>query len=181
MTRPPGVLEVAPGATIHAMSEDAWPAVFDRVWRPVVAAGGTYVYEPDTPMELARQLWCLPAPARQWWVAQHGQPVATALLKPNQPGAGAHVANAAFMVAPTAAGRGLGRGLAGWVIDEACSAGFSAMQFNAVVSDNSRAIRLWESLGFATIGRVPGGYQRAGESRDLLIMHRHLALALTEC
>ena len=29
------------------------------------------------------------------------------------------------------------------------------MQFNFVVSTNDRAVRLWESLGFKTVGRLP--------------------------
>lgn len=29
------------------------------------------------------------------------------------------------------------------------------MQFNVVVSSNERAVRLWQSLGFEIVGRVP--------------------------
>jgi ribosomal protein S18 acetylase RimI-like enzyme len=29
------------------------------------------------------------------------------------------------------------------------------MQFNFVISTNERAIRLWESLGFQIVGRLP--------------------------
>ena len=53
--------------------------------------------------------------------------------------------------------------------------GFAAVQFNAVVSTNEVAVRLWESLGFAVVGRVPGAYRRGdGASADLLVMHRNL-------
>lgn len=49
------------------------------------------------------------------------------------------------------------------------------MQFNAVVATNERARRLWESLGFAVVGRVPGAFRHATAGDvDLLVMHRWL-------
>lgn len=33
--------------------------------------------------------------------------------------------------------------------------GYRAMQFNFVISSNERAGRLWQSLGFETVGRLP--------------------------
>ncbi|MGF6155957.1 ribosomal protein S18 acetylase RimI-like enzyme [Ensifer sp. KUDG1] len=32
------------------------------------------------------------------------------------------------------------------------------MQFNVVVSSNERAVRLWQSLGFEIVGRVPKAF-----------------------
>ena len=84
------------------------------------------------------------------------------------------MANAACMVAPARAGAGLGRWTAELVLDEARSAGYTAMQCNAVVADNAAAVALWRSLEFAVVGRVPGGYRDADRSDDLLIMHRML-------
>jgi ribosomal protein S18 acetylase RimI-like enzyme len=49
------------------------------------------------------------------------------------------------------------------------------MQFNAVVATNTRAIALWESIGFSVVGRVPGAFRHAIEGDvDLLVMHRSL-------
>jgi hypothetical protein len=48
-----------------------------------------------------------------------GAVVGTAELHPNQPAAGSHVANAGFMVSPTAGGRGVGRALAHRVLEVA--------------------------------------------------------------
>ena len=33
------------------------------------------------------------------------------------------------------------------------------MQFNFVVASNERAVRLWQSLGFAIAGRLPEAFQ----------------------
>jgi GNAT superfamily N-acetyltransferase len=64
---------------------------------------------------------------------------------------GGHVANAGFMVSPTAAGRGVGRALAQRVLEVAAEDGYAAMQFNALVQTNEHAVRLWESLGFTIL------------------------------
>ena len=58
------------------------------------------------------------------------------------------------MIAPNAAGRGIGRWFANFVIDEARSLGFTGMQFNAVVASNEPALRLWRSLRFDEVGRI---------------------------
>jgi hypothetical protein len=57
--------------------------------------------------------------------------------------------------------------------------GFAAIQFNAVVSTNTGAIKLWESLGFKTIGVVPDAFRLPGEAgssyADLHVMYLRLA------
>src|SRR5690606_3447262 len=53
-------------------------------------------------------------------------------------------------------GQGGGRALTTDMIDWASRSGFAAIQFNAVVDTNTAAIRLYESLGFVTLGVAPG-------------------------
>lgn len=49
------------------------------------------------------------------------------------------------------------------------------MQFNFVVSSNARAVRLWERVGFAVVGRVPGAFLHPDHGAvDALVMHRAL-------
>jgi GNAT superfamily N-acetyltransferase len=151
-----------------------WAAIWP-FWHLIVAAGRTYTWSPTTTQDEAQALWMLPPPA-QVWVAQDpdGAVVGSAVLKPNQPGLGAHVAHAAFMVDPAHAGRGIGRTLGVQVLEAARDAGYAAMQFNAVVADNP-AVRLWLSLGFTVVGRVPDGFRRPdGTQVDLLVLHRRL-------
>jgi RimJ/RimL family protein N-acetyltransferase len=49
------------------------------------------------------------------------------------------------------------------------------MQFNFVVSTNDRAVRLWASLGFAEVGRLPEAFlhPRLGYV-DAIVMYRAL-------
>ena len=49
------------------------------------------------------------------------------------------------------------------------------MQFNAVVETNERAVGLWRSLGFETIGTVPEAFRLPdGSLTGLHVMHRRL-------
>ncbi|MBF5033527.1 MULTISPECIES: GNAT family N-acetyltransferase [unclassified Micromonospora] len=158
----------------------ATPADWPLIWpflREIVAAGETYTWPRDVTEEQARGLWMPPAPARTVVaVAPDGAVLGSAKLAPNQGGPGDHVANASFMVAPAAAGRGVGRALAAYVLDAARADGYRAMQFNAVVATNTRAVELWRSLGFEVIGRVPEGFRHPTRGYvDLLVMHRRLA------
>jgi GNAT superfamily N-acetyltransferase len=154
-------------------SEAEWPAIWP-VWHRVVAAGDTYAWDPATDEVTARSLWF--APRGAVFVAERkGRVVATAQLKPNQPLLGDHVANAGFMVDPDAAGGGVGRRLAEHVIAEARRRGYRAMQFNAVVETNTRAVALWRSLGFDVIGTVPAAFRHPTQGLvGLHVMHRTL-------
>ncbi|MEU1811665.1 GNAT family N-acetyltransferase [Micromonospora sp. WMMD1076] len=157
----------------------ATPADWPLIWpflRAIVAAGETYTWPLDVTEERARRLWMPPPPARTVVaVAPDGALLGSAKLAPNQGGPGDHVANASFMVAPAAAGRGVGRALAAHVLDAARADGYRAMQFNAVVVTNTRAVELWRSLGFEVIGRVPEGFRHPTRGYvDLLVMYRRL-------
>lgn len=142
----------------------------------MVEAGDTYVWvASEMDEETARAAWMLPPPAEVLVATDDGVVVGTAEIRPNQVGRGNHVANASFMVAPSSAGRGVGRALAVEVLERARAAGYRAMQFNAVVATNVRAVALWESIGFSVVGRVPGAFRHEADGEvDLLVMHRWL-------
>ncbi|QGN47955.1 GNAT family N-acetyltransferase [Micromonospora sp. WMMD558] len=160
---------------IRDAAPDDWP----RIWaflREIVAAGETYTWPRDVDEEQARRLWLAPPPGRVVVaVDTDGTVLGSGKLVPNQAGPGGHVANASFMVDPAAGGRGVGRALGAYVLDLARAEGYRAMQFNAVVATNTRAVALWRSLGFDVVGRVPEGFRHPTEGYvDLLVMHRFL-------
>jgi GNAT superfamily N-acetyltransferase len=162
----------------EAEPETDWLTGIWPIFQEVVRAGDTFAFSPETEEPSARELWMLPAPARVFVAvaASHGAIVGSSFVKPNQPGLGEHVANAAFMVAAAASGRGVGRALAEHAIEWARQANFSAMQFNFVVSTNTRAIALWKDLGFSVIGTIPEAFRHQGLGRkvDAFVMHRFL-------
>ena len=150
---------------------------FEAMWaifRAVVAGGDTYPFAPETPREEARAYWLAPN-AAAWVVESDATVVGMYKLIANQPGLGSHVANASFMVDPGFAGRGAGRAMALHCLEEARRRGYRAMQFNFVVSTNTRAVALWQSLGFAIVGTLPGAFNhRALGYVDAYVMFRQL-------
>ena len=160
---------------IRPATDEDWP----RVWpffSAIVDAGETYAYPPDLTPEAARRLWMEPPPSLTVVaVDRDGTVLGSAKTGPNRPGRGAHVATASFMVAPAGAGRGAGRALAEHVLAWAREQGYRAMQFNAVVETNTRAVALWRSLGFAVIGTVPEAFEHPEHGFvGLHVMHRRL-------
>jgi ribosomal protein S18 acetylase RimI-like enzyme len=162
----------APPLVRRAADAD-WPAIWP-IFAAVVAGGDTYTYAPDTPEPEARRLWMGPGLAT--YVAESdGEIVGTYVLRANQPGLGAHVANAGYMVRPGRSGRGIGWAMGEHSLAEARLAGFLAMQFNAVVSTNTRAVALWQRLGFMIVGTIPAGFcHRELGYVDLYVMYRAL-------
>jgi ribosomal protein S18 acetylase RimI-like enzyme len=144
------------------------------IFRDVVACGDSYVFAADTSRDDARAYWL--GPGITTWVAEEdGRIVGMYKLIANRRDRGAHVANASFMVAPWFSGRGVGRHLGVHCLREARRAGFIAMQFNFVVSTNTPAVALWQSLGFRIVGTQPGVFRHTtlGDV-DAYVMHRSL-------
>jgi L-amino acid N-acyltransferase YncA len=162
---------------IARATDGDWPRIWP-VWHEVVAPGDTYTFPTDSTSEDGRRLWMPASPAQTWIATDAEAPdlvLGTYLLKPNQTGPGSHVANAGFMVGSAARGRGLGRALAEHCITQARLAGYLGMQFNAVVANNHRAIALWHSLGFETVGTVPRAFRHPRDGLvDLLVMYQDL-------
>ncbi|HZS89073.1 MAG TPA: N-acetyltransferase [Chloroflexota bacterium] len=156
----------------------AQPADAEAIWHifhAVVAGGDTYAYDPDISREQALATWMAPG-VLAYVAEQDGQVAGTYILKANQPGLGAHVANAAFMVAPEARSRGIGRVMGEHCLAEARRLGFRAIQFNLVVSTNQAAVVLWQKLGFQIVGRLPGAFNhRQLGYVDAYVMYRSLA------
>ena len=103
--------------------------------------------------------WCPRGPGDGYVAEREGQVVGMFVIRPNHPGPGAHVANASYAVRADVRGLGLGRRMGEASLPIAPELGYRAMQFNAVVSTNVHAVRLWRSLGFRIIGTVPDGFR----------------------
>jgi ribosomal protein S18 acetylase RimI-like enzyme len=149
----------------------------DGIWavlEPTVRAGETLAWPRDMTREAALAYWF--APGNDVFVTeQDGAIAGTHYVRANHAGAGAHVANAGYVTAAAAMGRGVARAMCAHSLDHARVRGFRAMQFNIVISTNERAVRLWQSMGFAIVGRLPGvfAHPRLGDV-DAFVMHRML-------
>ena len=89
---------------IRDVVDSDWAAVWGFM-QPILAAGDTYCWPTNTTEDAARVWWMGKPGGRVFVAVEDGVVVGTAELHPNQPAAGSHVANAGFMVCPTAAGK----------------------------------------------------------------------------
>ncbi|HWA00184.1 MAG TPA: GNAT family N-acetyltransferase [Caulobacterales bacterium] len=144
-----------------------WPVI-----KPALRAGDSFALPNDE--DAARAMWN--APGRKQYAAFEGERVVgTYFMGPNQQGPGAHVANAGYIVAPDARGKGLAKQMCLHSLDRAREQGFKAMQFNIVVATNTAAVRAWIACGFKIIGTLPHAYNHAQIGYvDAYVMHRTL-------
>jgi L-amino acid N-acyltransferase YncA len=149
----------------------------DAIWgiiKPVIRAGETLAVPRDMMRQAALALW-LSSDRTVRVLEADGAVVGVFYVRANQSGGGAHVANAGYVVAQDATGRGVARRMCAASLDLARELGFRAMQFNFVVSTNVRAVALWQAMGFAEVGRLPGAFAHPALGHvDALVMFREL-------
>ena len=141
---------------------------------PIIRAGETLALDPDLGEAEALAYWF--GADKETFVAElDGTVVGTYYLRPNQAGGGRHVCNCGYTTAAAAAGRGVARRMCAHSLSHARARGYRAMQFNFVVSTNERVVDLWQSLGFAIVGRLPSAFLHPQHGFvDALVMYQQL-------
>ena len=149
--------------------EAFWP-----VFKNIVIAQETYAFDPEIDFESAYNLWCL-APQKTYIIKVNGLILGSYYIKANASGPSSHISNCGYMVNPDSRGKGVARRLCLHSQQIALDLGYSAMQFNSVVSSNEIAVNLWKKLGYKIIGTIPKAYnhKRLGLI-DSFIMHKQL-------
>lgn len=144
------------------------------VLEPIIREGETLAMPRDMARDAALDYWS--PPSAEVFVAEHaGAIVGTYFVRPNQSGPGSHVANAGYATKLEARGQGVARLMCQHSIEHARARGYRAMQYNIVVSTNERAVRLWQAMGFAIVGRLPGAFAHPTRGDvDALVMFRSL-------
>jgi ribosomal protein S18 acetylase RimI-like enzyme len=149
----------------------------DAIWailEPMIRAGETYTLPRDMSKQQALEYWFAADKETFVW-KENGVVLGTFFLKANQQGGGAHVANCGYVTVTAAQGRGVARQMCLHSLERARERGFRAMQFNFVVSTNERAIKLWTSLDFKIVGRLPLAFEHPTQGFvDVLVMYRSL-------
>ena len=158
---------------IREATEADWPAIW-RIIEPVFREGKTYAFATDITEDEAREIWC--RKVSYTFVAEHsGQVAGSYFIKPNQPGPGSHVCNCGYIVDSKVQGQGIASRMCEHSQQVALENGFRAMQYNFVVSTNTRAIGLWKKHGFQTVGKLPGAFRHPSEGYvDALVMFKQL-------
>ena len=158
---------------IRPASHDDAPAIW-AILQPVILAGETYTLDRDMGEDMALGYWL--GRDKDTFVAEEaGVITGTYFMRPNQAGGGRHVCNCGYVTAPAAAGRGVARQMCLHSLDHARARKYRAMQFNFVVSTNERAVRLWQSLGFEIVGRLPLAFHHPSHGYvDAFVMFKAL-------
>lgn len=161
---------------IRPLRDEDWPGVW-ALLRATFAAGDTYTFPPDSSEADIRKAW-VETPLATFVAREGATLLGTYFIKPNQPGLGSHVCNCGYVVAPESRGRGVAAAMCEHSQQFARERGFRAMQFNFVVATNVRAVKLWERLGFAVVGRLPGAFHHRDLGYvDALVMYKSLAVS----
>jgi L-amino acid N-acyltransferase YncA len=155
-----------------AQKEDA-PAIWNIIG-PIIRAGETYTLDHDMSEANALGYWL--GQDKETFVAEEKDEIlGTYYIRPNQAGGGKHICNCGYMTDAAATGRGVARAMCQHSLDYARQRGYRGMQFNFVVSTNTRAVALWESFGFEIVGRLPQAFHHPTHGYvDALVMFRSL-------
>lgn len=155
----------------------AQDADHDAIWsilELIYRAGETYCIPRDISRDEALVDWFM-RPFTVFVAVVDDQILGTSHIGANRPGGGSHVANASFATHPEARGKGIARALAEHAKSWAREQGFTAMQFNFVVSTNQDAVHLWQKVGFEIVGRLPGAFLHPQQGPvDALVMFQDL-------
>lgn len=165
--------ESAPYLRIRPASDSDRNAIW-RILEPTFRAGETYPIPRDISEADALAYWF--SPGHEVFVAESGGALlGTYYLRANNRGGGAHVANCGYIVAPDAMRKGVARAMCAHSLDRARERGFRAMQFNFVISTNTRAVKLWQSCGFEICGVLPNAFDHPTRGMvDALVLYQKL-------
>lgn len=93
------------------------------------------------------------------------------ILHPNNVGRCGHISNASFAVKKNKRGQHIGEALVQDCLSTAKKLGFKILQFNAVVSTNLPALKLYEKMGFTRLGTIPNGFRMSDNNYTDIIPH----------
>ena len=150
----------AENITVRAYTEADLPAMIE-IWNEVVEDGEAFPQVDPLDADSGRAFFAEQTHCGVAVLEPAGQVIGLYILHPNNVGRCGHIANASYAV--ERAYRGLqdmhaGEKLVKDCLDEARKAGFTIMQFNAVVESNIHARHLYERFGFIQLGTIPKGF-----------------------
>ena len=143
------------GSLIREYRPDDIPAMME-IWNTVIREGNAFPQLEQLEAEGAKALFG--AQSYTGVAVEDGEVLGLYILHPNNVGRCAHIANASYAIRKDCRGKGIGELLVRDSLKKGHELGFTRMQFNAVVSTNHGAIRLYEKLGFHRLGTIPGGF-----------------------
>ncbi len=114
-------------------------------------------------------------PGKRLLQKMQGEIVGTYYIKTNQIGPGSHVCNCGYMVTSKKRDKGIATAMCAQSHKIARELAYQAMQFSFVAASNQGAIRLWNKLGYETVGRLPKAFNHPEKGYiDALVMFKWL-------
>lgn len=142
---------------IRPFDDADWPGVW-AILEPVIRAGETFPHPVAMSESAARENWTRTQLYSYVAEDETGAIVGAFAMRANQMERGAHVANASYVVAEAARGRGVATAMCRASQEIARKAGFRAMQFNLVVATNKGAVKAWTRAGMKIVGLLPKAF-----------------------
>lgn len=155
---------------VRKYTENDLPAMV-RIWNRVVEDGAAFPQEEYLDAESGRDFFA--AQTYCGVAEENGAVVGLYILHPNNIGRCGHIANASYAVDAACRGRHIGEKLVTDCLAQAKRCGFTVMQFNAVVENNTHARHLYERLGFVQLGTIPEGFRMKDGSYQNICVYYH--------
>lgn len=144
-------------------------AAMAEIWNEIVNDGEAFPQE--HPLSLTDAEVFFGEQSRSAVAEDDGEIMGLYILHPNNVGRCSHIANASYAVRSSCRGKHIGEALVTDCINSCAALGFGILQFNAVVSTNLPALRLYKKLGFTQLGVIPRGFRRKDGSYADIIPH----------
>lgn len=139
----------------------------NQIWNEVVAEGVSFPQEEELTEETGLEFF--KSQSFTGLAIKDGEVVGLYILHPNNVGRCGHISNASYAVKSDKRGMGAGEILVRHSINKAGELGFRILQFNAVVKNNERALKLYEKIGFTKLGIIPEGFRlKDGRYEDII-------------
>ena len=143
------------------------------IWNDVIDQGTEFPQRERLTRETGRAFFA--GQTRTAVAKKDGEILGLYILHPNNVGRCGHICNASFAVRRAARGMHVGEALVCDCLARAGSFGYRILQFNAVVEQNTAAMKLYEKLGFVRLGTIPGGFQlNDGSFADISVFYHKL-------
>lgn len=145
------------------------------IWNEVVEEGIAFPQEIGLTTETGADFWGEQTHCGVAQDSETGKILGLYILHPNNVGRCGHIGNASYAVSSQSRGLHIGEKLVRDSLVQAKQAGFTILQFNAVVATNTQARHLYERLGFVQLGTIPGGFcMKDGHYADICPYYRLL-------
>ena len=146
-----------------------------EVWNQVVEDGLAFPQEETLTAETGDQFFKEQTYTGIAVNTENNEIVGLYILHPNNVGRCGHICNTSYAVKGNERGKRIGEILVKDSMEQGKKLGFRILQFNAVVSTNEPALRLYKKLGFSQLGIIPGGFlMKDGHYQDIIPHYRVL-------